>query len=51
MHEFAVSSDDDSLSQGEESSVCYESDNDTDFDLEEMDQVGSVACIYTQLCA
>ncbi len=47
MHEvFVVSSDDDSSSQGEESSICY--DSDTDFDLEEM-EVGSVACIYTQL--
>ncbi len=47
MHEvFAVSSDDDSSSQGEERSICY--DSDADFDLEEM-EVGSVACIYTQL--
>ena len=45
---FAVcSSDDDSSSQGEESPIYYNSD-DLEFDAEEM-EVGSVACIYTQL--
>ena len=43
----AMSSDDDSSSVGEESSICYDSD-DAEFDVEEM-EVGSVACIYTQL--